>query len=537
MLESNLTAAGNAARIVELFEKFDQPGSPGATVAIALDGEVVESHSFGEASLEHAVPNARDTVFYIASTSKQFVGCAAALLEADGLIDLDDEVVQYIPELHRFDPPVRIRHLLHHTSGLRDKYGLAAVGRLPEAAISTDVGSLQLLARQRTLNFEPGSRFMYSNSNYFLLAQLVERVSGMPFSAFAAQRIFEPLGMSDTRFRPDTSVVIPRRASGYRRGQDGQWHVAEYTWNSLGPGGVVTTVDDLATWSTTFFANRLAPTDLAARLLRTEPLTDGTTNNYALGVTVDPFGGVPTVSHGGGVPGFGAEMMTFPDRRLSVICLANTPWVGAQARARQIATLYLGDAVEPVAPRPEQTPGEDVDAGRFVGTYLAQDETGVYRIAVEGDSLVLRAGSQSFPLTVVRESLLCAAGGTDLELVLEGAVLLLRAPGGSGEIRCQRLETIDASTVTKASLHDYVGTYHSAEIGATVVVRVDGEDLVAQWPWTPAGILTPIGRDLFLVGVEEEEIPLRFERDESGVAVTMRISIGRALGNRFERSG
>jgi len=523
--------------ISEIFADFDCAGSPGATLAVARDGDVMESHSFGEANVEHGAPNARDTVFYIASTSKQFVGCAIALLEADSALDVDADVGDYLPELHRFDSTVRVRNLLHHTSGIRDKYALNAVGRLPEETISTDFGSMALLARQRSLHFEPGSRFMYSNSNYFLLAQIVERVSGMSFADFTRTRIFGPLGMAASRFRDDASVVIANRASGYRRGRDGSWHLAEYTWNSLGPGGVVTTVDDLAKWATTYYDNRLEPADLGARMLRTEPLADGRPNTYAFGVMVDSYRGLTAVSHAGGVSGFAAEMITFPDHHLSVICLANTSVLPAAQKAREVAALHFGDALAPLS---SSSPGEPVgdarfDVDAFAGTYLTADESAVFRVMAQADGgVVLQAGGQVIPVAMVGSAHLRTPAGTDVEL--SGDALVLTAPGPSEPVRCARVEE---QVLDVAALDAVAGEYRSPELGASLHVRRDGEALRAEWPWHPPAPMRALGLDLFLalVGVDGNlgEIPMRFVRDAGGSVTGLQISIDRALGNRFER--
>ena len=521
----------------ELFADFDNPNSPGGVLAIIRDGKVAFDLPFGMASIEHGVPNSRETVLYIASTSKQFVGASIALLEYEGKLDLDDDIRKYVPEIHAFAPPLRIHHLLHHTSGLRDKYALAAVGGLGEDSYSTDAGSLELLKGQRTLNFEPGSRVMYSNSNYFLLAQIVERVSGLGFEEFTRTRLFEPMGMSDSRFRSDSSVVIPHRASGYRKGPDGLWRVSEYTMNSLGPGGVVTTVDDLARWSTVFFGKPIDPPDLAARLTRTRPLNDGSPNDYALGLMVNEHLGRRSISHAGGVGGFAAEMIHYPDDGLTVVCLANTSALPAAAKARQAAALWLevdGKTSGPQAPAaPDATADEATPDAHFLGTYLSEDEEAFLRIeAGEDSSLVAAFGSMRAPLKAVATGKLAGPMGTELELTSEG--LALRAPGSAKPTVYRRV-----SPALEPSHDDLVGRYRSAELDAVLEIAREADGLQITWPRSRPMPLTPLGEGLFIATASvmgmEMATPLRVLRNASGAPEALQISTGRALKNRFDR--
>lgn len=521
----------------ELIAAFDNSDSPGGVIAIIRDGKVEVDLPFGMASIEHAVPNSRGTVFYIASTSKQFVGASIALLEYEGKLDLDDELRQYVPEIHEFDPPLRIHHLLHHTSGLRDKYALAAVGGLGEDSYATDAGSLELLKGQRTLNFEPGSRMMYSNSNYFLLAQIVERVSGLGFEEFTRTRLFEPMGMKDSRFRSDSSVVIPHRASGYRKGPDGQWRVSEYTMNSLGPGGVVTTVEDLARWSTVFFDKPMDPPDLAERLTRTRPFNDGSENNYALGLMVGDHLGRRSISHSGGVGGFAAEMVHYPDDGLTVACLANTSAVPAANVARQVAALWLGAETPaagnkgqngPLLPAPEVVPREE-----FAGTYLSPDEESVLRIEEgEDGGLVVVFGATKAPLTPVAADLLAGPMGTQLELTPEGIALV--SPGSDDKTLYSRVPAAPESR-----LDDLVGRYRSSELDAVLEISETPDGLSIAWPRSQPLSLSPIGEDVFVATASvmgmDMPVPLRVLRDTTGQPEALQISASRALKNRFDR--
>jgi len=202
------------SRLDALFSSWDKTTSPGCSLAVVHDGEIIYSRGYGMANLEHGIPNRPDTVFYIASTSKQFTASCIALCAEAGLLSLDDDVRKFVPELPAFKPPIAIRHLVHHTSGLRDFFELLSMRGLREDELLTNEDILHLLSHQRELNFMPGDEYLYSNSGYFLMGVIVERASGKSLRHFAQEHIFGPLGMKVAHFHDDHREPIPRRATG-----------------------------------------------------------------------------------------------------------------------------------------------------------------------------------------------------------------------------------------------------------------------------------------------------------------------------------
>lgn len=521
----------DTARIDELVAPHLSEPGPGCNVAVVCDGAVEWVGSYGLASLEHNVPVIRETVFYIASTSKQFVAASIVLLEAEGLLSLDDDIREYLPEMHAFDPPIAVHHLLHHTSGIRDKYSLAAVGALPEESYSTDRGSLELISAQRTLGFPTGSIMDYTNSGYFLLAQIVERVSRVSFPEFTQTRIFEPLGMDDTMFRADTNVVIPHRASGYTKTADG-FRLAEYTLSSLGPGGVVAHVDDLARWVDGLTTGKLNPPDLDTRMQRTRPLADGSTNRYACGVMVDEWRGLPMIAHAGGVAGFSAELIRFPTEGLAVICLTNSPSVQAPVIARQVAELVLGDRLEPVPtatpppPSPSEHPLDD-----WVGSYVAERDVMFARIVSSGDGHDLEVAGLRLPLVADGEH-----GANAGPLVLhrndDGT---LDARQGENRIGLFRPFPDDPAP----SDDELCGTYRSEELDCTATVERSNDGLVFVRQRAEPAALEHRGGDVFTsTGTAmSTAIPMvvRLLRSDGSGVTGLSVSVARGPGNVFRR--
>ncbi len=406
-------------RIDAVFARYDGDSAPGMSVAVVQGGAIVYERGFGLASLEHAVPNGPDTVFRIGSTSKQFTAVSLALLVLRGAVSLDDDVREHLPEMAQYAWPVRVRHLVHHTSGLRDYIQIHVLGGLDLRGFVTPADSIAAIARQSQLQFEPGTRFSYSNSNYLLMGEIVRRVSGKTLADFAEENVFEPLGMEHTHYQDDARTVVARRAWGYSPIRGG-FRLDVTTWDHVGDGGVFTTVRDLARWDRHFYEPALeGGEELLALQLATEPLADGTESDYAFGLSVGEHRGLRRVSHGGAWVGYRAEMMRFPDHRLTVICLANRADVDPTRLCTQVAEIFLGDRFQPQEPsppregererrersrddEPEPPPEPTADeAAAYVGRYWCADLQTIWSLVRENGELHLARSGESRRLRIV----------------------------------------------------------------------------------------------------------------------------------------
>ena len=247
-----LAADPAPAAIDKLFATWDKPDTPGAALAVVRDGKIVYSRGYGQANLEYGVPNAPSTIFHAASLSKQFTGLCIQILAQEGKLSLDDPVKKFVPELAVEGPPITIRHLLHHTSGLRDQWDLLTLAglRLDDGITENDI--LGLLWQQKQLNFQPGDEDLYSNSGYMLLGLIVRRVSGQSLAAFAQERIFTPLGMKSTRFQESYGTLVKGRAYSYQRNRDGSYRYLALSFSNTGATSLMTTVEDMALWNNNF---------------------------------------------------------------------------------------------------------------------------------------------------------------------------------------------------------------------------------------------------------------------------------------------
>ena len=273
--------------------------TPGCAVGVEVDDQVVVARGFGMADLERGSPIRADSIFEAGSVSKQFTAAAVLLLERDGRLRLDDAVRRYIPELPDYGTPLTIRQLLTHTSGLRDWGSVAGIGGWPRTTRAyTQAHVLDILSRQRALNFPPGTRWSYSNSGYNLAAMLVSRLSGTSFPEFTRRRIFEPLGMSDTSWRHDHTRIVPRRALAYSR-QGDEYHLNMPFENAYGNGGLLTTAGDLLKWTRNFRTPVVGDAAFVAAQTTPGRFADGRVHDYGLGVWVGTYRGLREIRHSG----------------------------------------------------------------------------------------------------------------------------------------------------------------------------------------------------------------------------------------------
>ncbi len=263
-----VTAADSRSQQVDhLFASYDKAGSPGCSLGVIRDGKFAYRKSYGAASLELGVPLTPQSVFYMASVSKQFTAASVVLAGEQGFLSLDDDVRKYIPELPDYGHPITLRQMLHQTSGLRDFLSLVYLSGRNISDLSSPGAILKLIARQRGLNNVPGDEFVYSNSNYFLLGVVIQRATKKSLAEFAAQNIFHPLGMMHTLYYDDNTLVVPGRVAAYDPAKDGRFAVDwSTTYDIVGGGGMMSTVDDLLLWDQNFYANKLGKGGLIKEL-------------------------------------------------------------------------------------------------------------------------------------------------------------------------------------------------------------------------------------------------------------------------------
>ncbi|MEX0593697.1 MAG: serine hydrolase domain-containing protein [Balneolaceae bacterium] len=328
-------------RMDAVFSEFDRTSGPGCAVGVGSRGDLLFSSGYGMADLDYGIPISSQSRFFIASVSKQFAAASLWMLEQEALLDLDQDLREVLPELEHQPAPLTARQILHHTSGIRDLFDLLAladVGLDPHYSVRQ---TLELIARQKELNFEPGSAYSYSNSAYFLVSILVERLTGRSLDEYAREHFFLPSGMASTHFHDDTGRIVPDRVSSYRPFRDGYGRFIRDNLDRTGARGLVTTVEDLIRWEGNFYENRTSLDRFTEKMTTPGVLNDGEVLDYASGLRLGSYNGLETVSHGGNYMGFKTHFLRFPGEELAIAVLCNGSSISPSGYAYDVAELWL----------------------------------------------------------------------------------------------------------------------------------------------------------------------------------------------------
>jgi CubicO group peptidase (beta-lactamase class C family) len=506
--------ASNNPSIDRVFAAWDKPDSPGCALAVMRAGAMTYVRGYGSANLELAAPITPDTVFDIGSVSKQFTAMSIVLLAEDGKLSLDDDIHKFVPELPSYGPTLSLRTLLHHLSGLPSYTDLFDLAGVPEIDQTTDADALALIARQKTLNFPPGRQYLYSDTNYFLLALVVRRVSGATLRAFAQQRIFSPLGMSHTHFHDDHQMIVPHRATGYAPRDAGGFAIDMSNFEELGDGSVMTTVRDLARWQRNFDAPVVGGKQAVALLQEPGIRSDGTRSPYAMGLILDEYRGFPRVQHTGEWVGYRSSVLRFPTERLDIIVLCNVVGdLDALALSERVADLYIGSPA--TEPTPAAAPVTAAELAADAGTYWDAETYAYLRFAVLSGSLALATGDGLQPLHSLGNGIFQADDSTT-RYTFHGSASTMAVDAKDDDSDVVRLERVAADQLRESNMSDFTGTYYSEELGVSWTLDVrNGELNRSQWMF-PREVLTPVFADVFTGALSEGRFALQFRRAAAG---------------------
>ena len=540
---SSTQPAEDRGRAVDrIFTERTDPDSPGAAVAVVQNGRVVFIRGYGLANLEYHVPVTPATAFDIGSITKQFTAFAVGVLVEQGKLSLSDDVRKYIPELKARGGPIRIKHLLNHTSGLRDEVNLLALEGYGVDDAITFEHTLRLITSQQELLFEPGERWEYCNSGYTLLAEIISRVTGKPYAAWMKENVFIPLGMTRTRFPDDAGTIIKDRAYSYTEGPLGL-RTAVVSKMSLGCSNLFSTVEDLAKWAVNFADAKVGGRAVIDRMAERGVLNDGTVTDYAYGQFVGVHRGLRTISHDGGIGGFRSALFRFPDQGLAVAVLANADHFRAMRLAKDVAAQFIGDLMQDSAPTAARSASdragdaEPVALKDCVGSFRLESTGKVLEVTLQDERLSLKnlaTLDKSLPLSRVRGSEF-TVDGVGLRLSFgrngEGAVNRLILHVGDPPQVATRVSTMKLGV---DQLAQFVGTYMSSELLAVYSLEIRNGVLVASHSRLPAVTLTPTGPNEF----SSDKMwlrPVRFELDEQGKPRGFRADAAYAKNVYFER--
>jgi len=523
-------------KVDKLFAKWDSTATPGVALATIKDGQIIYERGYGMANLEHNIPITPTSVFRIGSVSKQFTAACVAILALEGKISLDDDIGKYIPELPEYERPIAIKHLVHHTSGIRDYLTLEELAGKSDYDFYTPEDSVELLARQKRLNFSPGEEHLYSNSGYFLLGVLVQRASGKSLNDFAQEHLFKPLDMKNTHFHDDHTMIVKNRAYGYSPKKTG-YRINMTSLDHVGDGGVFTTVEDLYLWDQAFYTNKLGK-QLMELLLTPGVLNDGKKLDYAFGLGISEYRGLKTVAHGGSFVGFRAAMIRFPEQGFSVICLANLSNINPSKLCQRVADIYLADQFKE---EPKKEPKKKITPITLSKEEL-EDKAGNYQdeksgrwaaISVKDDKLLMEAMREKFVLSPVSKTRFEA-----LETPVEISIDFLPEEEGKarkakvtieGEEESYLVKAPELVPLTPARLQEYAGEYFNDELPATYKLVVEKGALVFKHKNAPKAPLKAMAPDKFTL----RGMNIEFARDKNKKITGFKLGAGRAVNIEF----
>jgi CubicO group peptidase (beta-lactamase class C family) len=517
---------------------FVDRDAPGCAMGIVKDGTLAYGRGYGLANLDWGIPLSTAAVLDIGSVSKQFTATALALLDIDGALSLDDDIRRWIPEMPDYGSTITIRHLLNHTSGIRDYLTLMGLAGFDWANVFDEFDGVEVISRQKGLNFDPGSEYLYSNSGYLLLANIVRRASGQSLREFLEERVFDPLGMAHTSIWDDNTEILQERATGYSR-SGGGWAI-DHAWNFQmgGDGQVITSVQDLLKWDRNFYDPVVGGQPLLDRLHTRGLLNNGDTINYALGLTLDEYRGLRRVQHGGAWAGFRAMIARFPDQSTSVIVLCNRGDANTGAYANGIANVLLAENLtdDPVAETERATEGgaeaPELSEGQLVhwnGLYRRVDLPDYLRVGIDEGQLTIGDGDGSYKLSP-RSAVhfVLEPQGVSFWFEQEGDETRLRVGSDDGDVYARVVEFQPSA----ADLREFAGRYRSDELDAVFEVQIDGGALVLDRPSQDRGNMRPGTRDEYEAG----GLGITFMRDGDTVS-GLRVFAGRVTGIVFEKMG
>lgn len=525
-------------QVDEAFSIWDHDQSPGAAVSIRRNGKVLYEKGYGQANLEYSIPITTESIFHVASISKQFTVFSILLLAQEGKLSLDDDIRKYIPEMPDFGKKITLRHLASHTSGLRDQWELLSLAGWKMDDVITQEQLLKTLYRQKALNFDPGEEYQYCNSGFTLLAEVVERVSGKRFAAFTQEHIFTPLGMSHTFFNDNHEKIIKNRAYSYRSDTSG-FKKSNLNFANVGATSLCTTAPDLNTWVNNYFTMKVGSKAIFDAMCTPATLNSGNKIECGLGQYINEYKGMKEIQHGGGDAGYRAYETRFPEYNFSVVVLSNVAEFNPILMSHKIVDIYLANEIAQLAK--QQTAKSEVRKPSVLPTVeMMKAYEGDYTIEIGREAsiqlmdkdftLQLTDGSP-INLTPLSENSFLISGSTqEIEFIKDNATnsydLLIEH---NGKIkRAKKRIPFDNNAM---KLSDFAGKFYSQELMSEYDIELNQPKLIRKNFRLHDDELVPVGKDLFSF----EMGYIQFIRDEQSAVIGFLIDMGRSKHIMFEK--
>lgn len=527
-------------KIDSLFNTWREANHPGGAIGIMQKGEVLYSKAFGLTSLEYQVPNTTETIFNVGSVSKQFTAMGIVLLHEKGLLSIDDDIRKHLPDIPDFGHIITIRHMLHHTSGMRSLHAMLGLAGWRDDDSRTNEDLYRFMLKQKELNFIPGDEFLYCNTGYMLMVNIIENVTKEKFPQWMKANVFDPLGMSNTYVEDRYDRIVSNNATSYYGSNNNFYRAVEY-WGYVGSGNVHSTTTDLLTWLQNFSTPTSNWSSAFKILKTTDKLNDGSENNYAFGVSLDEVKGYKRVQHGGAIGGFRAYASTYPEEQLHIAVLTNFSSSNPGQKENQIFNILF--------PKKSEDKSDTIEAKQvlttismtteklkqFEASYWNDKENYARKIYVKNDTL-------RYFRTANSENSLVPISSNEFKMLGISANLIAKFDLDKNGSKTMVVSIDDGAPSTfeyfehildsKKYIRDYIGRFYSPELESTLDVLIKDEKLIGHH-----------GRHgdfpMQMLKIDVLEVPgfaiMKFERKKDNNISGIRISNGRARNVWFEK--
>lgn len=525
-----------AAKIDSLLSNYNE-NEPGVAIGLVKNNQLIYEKYFGMANLDYEIPIHKATSFHVASVSKQFTAFAILLLEDEGKLSLEDDIRVYLPEMHEFEPKITIKHLLNHTSGLKDKYNLLRLSGWTLDDVITNEQVMEIIFNQETLNFKPNEDHMYSNANYALLAEIVARVSKMSFAKFTYKRIFEPLEMYDSIFVDQEGQVVKNKSLSYFK-IDSVYVENLFNNFSVGATNLNTTIKDLSKWANNYDTKRIGNDRIFKRMHTQTPLLNGNFYGYAGGQFINTYKGFKRIEHSGQDASYQSYLARFPELNLSIIFTNTNGEINGAQMVYDIMNIclepYLKNKKSISSSKKRLTHKKPIKKGtaylkQFEGYYW--DETDKYsrQIKVENDSLqYVRSSTNKTALIPVGENEFEMALNEYVSVSFNSNKMIVTLDDGHQIV----LDKYIPANYNTTTLEEFTGRYYSSELNAYYSFYIKENQLIAKHTRLGDFKLAAIKNDYF-IGTKGSFLKVVFVRNSFNNVVGFEVSSSRAKNVSF----
>ena len=528
------------AKIDSLFLNWTKDNSPGGAIGIMQNNKVVYSKAFGLASLEYKVPNTTETIFNTGSVSKQFTAMGIVLLHQKGLLNVNDDIRKHLPDLPDFGHVITIKHMLHHTSGMRSLHAMLNLAGWRGDDSRTNADLYRFMLKQKELNFKPGDEYLYCNTGYMLMVNIIEKITNEKFPEWMKANIFEPLGMENTYVEDLYSRIVPNNATSYRQRANDMIRAVEY-WGYVGSGNMHSTTSDLLIWLNHFDKPNSTWSAAFKIMQMVTKLNDGSENPYAFGVGINEINGYKKIQHGGAIGGFRSYVSTYPEKELSIAILTNFSSSNPGGKESQIANILLDKKEVSETEKSKKMVEKSAikvavkNLYQFEASYWNDKENSSRKIYVKNDTLrYSRSNNDESPLVPISSNEFKMIGPPNYLVVkfnlTKNGLKTMQVSVDNGPF--SYAEAYGILTNTTKNMTDYVGRFYSPELESTYDILIKNERLIAHHARHGDLPIKILKKDVL-------EIPqtaiIKYERKDDQTVNGIRISNGRARNVWFKK--